>query len=224
MAVISGVAKPDQYGSIWTSVLSNVGKPTWRPDVITPYYGSYVLDAMARIDHRADALAWIREYWGGMIQEGATSFWEAYDPAWPKDNPHLELQADNTAGYYVSLAHGWSSAPAWWLMDQVLGIVPTAPGFTKATIRPDLIDLDWARGAEPTPNGLLKVDLKKEGKGLRATIDIPEGVDATILFPVKPGADHIQVNGTSTSGPPAENGTRLAVRIEKAGHYELRSE
>jgi hypothetical protein len=224
MAVISGVAKPDQYGSIWTSVLSNVGKPTWRPDVITPYYGSYVLDAMARIDHRADALAWIREYWGGMIDEGATSFWEAYDPAWPKDNPHLELQADNTAGYYVSLAHGWSSAPAWWLMDQVLGIVPTAPGFTKATIRPDLIDLDWARGAEPTPNGLLKVDLKKEGKGLRATIDIPEGVDATILFPVKPGADHIQVNGTSTSGPPAENGTRLAVRIEKAGHYELRSE
>jgi alpha-L-rhamnosidase len=224
MAVISGVATPDHYGSIWTDVLSNVGKTTWRPDVITPYYGSYVLDAMARIDHRADALAWIREYWGGMIQEGATSFWEAYDPAWPKDNPHLELQADNTAGYYVSLAHGWSSAPAYWLMDQVLGIVPTAPGFSKATIRPDLLDLDWARGAEPTPNGLLKVDLKKEARGLRATIDIPDGVDATVLFPVKAGADHIQVNGTSTPGTVAENGTRLAVAINKPGHYELRVE
>jgi len=220
MAVISGVATPDQYSTIWQSVLSNVGKPTWRPDVITPYYGSYVLDAMARVDHRTEALAWIREYWGGMINEGATSFWEAYDPAWPKDDPHVDLQADNTAGYRISLAHGWSSAPAYWLMDQVLGIVPTAPGFSKTTIRPDLLDLDWARGAEPTPNGLLKVDLKKEAHALRATIDIPEGVDATVLFPVQPGADHIIVNGSPQTGTPAENGTRLAVHLGKPGHYD----
>jgi alpha-L-rhamnosidase len=224
MAVISGVATPDQYSSIWSGVLSNVGQKTWRPDVVSPYYGSYVLDALARIDHRADALQWIRTYWGGMIDEGATSFWEAYDPAWPKDDPHVDLQADDTAGYRISLAHGWSSGPTWWLMEQVLGIVPTAPGFSQATIRPDLAGLDWARGAEPTPNGLLKVDLKKEGQPLRATLDIPEGVDATILFPVKAGTDHIQVNGTSTPGTVAENGTRLAVHIEKAGHYEMHAE
>jgi hypothetical protein len=224
MAVISGVAKTDQYSSIWQDVLSNVGKPTWRPDVITPYYGSYVLDAMARMDHRAAALAWIREYWGGMINEGATSFWEAYDPAWPKDDPHVDLQADDTAGYRISLAHGWSSAPAYWLMDQVLGIVPTAPGFSKATIRPDLLDLDWVRGAEPTPNGLLKVDLKKEGQGLHATIDVPEGVDATVLFPVAAGKDHLSVNGQSQSGTAEENGTRLAVHLAKAGHYQLHPE
>jgi hypothetical protein len=90
MAVISGVATPDQYASIWQNVLANVGKPTWRPDVVSPYYGSYVLDAIARIDHRDAALAWIREYWGGMIDEGATSFWEAYDPAWPKPRPPAE--------------------------------------------------------------------------------------------------------------------------------------
>jgi hypothetical protein len=104
----------------------------------------------------------------------------------------------------------------------VLGIVPTAPGFSQATIRPDLAGLDWARGAEPTPNGLLKVDLKKEGQTLRATIDIPEGVDATVLFPVASGTDHVSINGTSTPGTPAENGTRLAIHIEKAGHYEIR--
>jgi hypothetical protein len=229
MAIISGVATPDQYGSIWQNVLSNVGKPTWRPDVITPYYGSYVLDAMARTGHRDAALAWIREYWGGMIKEGATSFWEAYDPAWPKDNPHVDLQADDTAGYRISLAHGWSSAPAWWLMEQVLGIYPTAAGFKETTIRPDLADLDWARGAEPTPHGLLKVDLRKEGKGkeshgLRALIDIPEGIEAAVLFPVAPGTTHVRVNGESVEGNPTENGTRLVVHLEKPGHYELRAE
>ncbi len=224
MAIISGTATPDQYASIWQNVLVNVGKPTWRPDVISPYYGSYVLDALARIDHREDALHWIREYWGGMINEGATSFWEAYDPAWPKDDPHVDLQADDTAGYRISLAHGWSSAPAYWLLDQVLGIVPTEAGFSKTTIRPDLLDLAWARGGEPTPNGLLKVDLKKEGSSLHAVIDIPEGVDATVLFPVKPGTDHVSVNGSSQNGNAVENGSRLAVHLAKAGHYELQAE
>ena len=127
MAVISGTAKPDQYSTIWSNVLTTLGKPTYRPDIVSPYYGSYVLDALARMDHRADALKWIRTYWGGMIHEGATSFWEAYDPSWPKDDPHVDLQADDTAGYRISLAHGWSSAPTWWLMEQVLGIVPTGP-------------------------------------------------------------------------------------------------
>jgi hypothetical protein len=220
MAVLSGVADPGQYPSIWSNVLSQVGQPTFRPNIITPYYGAYVLDAMARMHHRADALKWIREYWGGMIAEGATSFWEAYDPSWPKGNPHASLQADNSSGYFVSLAHGWSTAPTYWLMEQVLGIRPTAEGFSKTVIRPDLIDLQWARGQEPTPHGLLKVDLRKD-HGLHAAIDLPEGVRATVLFPVAKGADHVMVNGTARKGTPAENGSRMAIPLDAPGHYEL---
>jgi hypothetical protein len=58
-------------------------------------------------------------------------------------------------------------------------------------------------------------------RALRATIDIPEGVDATVLFPVQPGADHIVVNGSPQTGTPAENGTRLAIHLNQPGHYEL---
>lgn len=223
MAVISGVAQPDQYGSIWQNVLENVGQPTYRPDVITPYYGSYVLDAMAEMNHREAALKWIREYWGGMIAEGATSFWEAYDPAWPKDDPHVDLQADDEAGYRISLAHGWSSAPSFWLMQQVLGIQPTAPGFAKTTIRPDLVDLEWAKGAEPTPHGLLKVDLRKthDEHSLHAVIDLPPGVEATVLYPVTPGTGPVLVNGERRNGTPAENGSRVAIVLNQPGQYEI---
>ncbi len=226
MAVISGVAQPEQYASIWQNVLSQVGQKTFRPNVITPYYGSYVLDAMAEMHHRAQALAWIREYWGGMIAEGATSFWEAYDPAWPKDDPHVDLQADDTAGYRISLAHGWSSGPAFWLMEQVLGIRPTAPGFAETTIRPDLIDLAWARGAEPTPHGLLGVDLSKAGsnQSLQVGIDLPAGVRATVLVPVAAGHDSVLVNGKAERGTSAENGARVAIVLDQAGHYTLRGE
>ena len=225
MAVISGVAQTDQYGSIWQNVLDQVGQPTFRPNVITPYYGSYVLDALAEMNHREAALKWIREYWGGMIAEGATSFWEAYDPAWPKDDPHVDLQADDTAGYRISLAHGWSSAPAFWLMQQVLGIQPTAPGFAKTTIRPDLVDLEWAKGAEPTPQGLLKVDLRKthDEHSLHAVIDLPPGVEATVLYPVTPGTGPVLVNGERRTGTPAENGSRVAIVLSKPGQYEIQA-
>ncbi|MBW4026118.1 MAG: alpha-L-rhamnosidase [Acidobacteria bacterium] len=223
MAVLSGVADPDQYGSIWTNVLSKVGEPTFRPNLITPYYGAYVLDAMAKMDHRDAALKWIREYWGGMIDEGATTFWEAYDPSWPKDNPHLDLQADGRAGYFVSMAHGWSAAPTYWLMEQVLGIQPVAEGFSRVVIRPDLLDLKWARGQEPTPEGPLKVELHAEN-GMKASIDVPAGVNATVLFPVAKGSTTIQVNGKPMDGIPAEGGTRLLLTLKSSGHYEIQAE
>ena len=50
--------------------------------IISPYYNYYVIRAMAEMGHREEALKWIRQYWGGMVDEGATSFWEAYDPSW----------------------------------------------------------------------------------------------------------------------------------------------
>jgi alpha-L-rhamnosidase len=223
LAVLSGIADASQYGSIWKNVLSKVGEPTYRPDLITPYFGAYVLDAMAKMGRRAEALRWMRAYWGGMIDEGATTFWEAYDPSWPKSDPHVDLQADGRAGYFVSLSHGWSAGPTYWLMEQILGIRPVAEGFSQTVIRPDLVDLKWARGQEPTPHGLLKVDLRDEG-GMRAAIDLPEGVRATVLFPIAKGADHVLVNGAARRGTTAEDGARMAIALEGPGHYELREQ
>ncbi len=104
---------------------------------------------MAEMGHRPEALAWIRQYWGGMLEEGATSFWEAYDPSWYHEDFHSSLQSDNRSGYFVSLAHGWSAGPTAWLMEQVLGIQPTGAGFSTVDIRPDLVDLEWAQAPSP---------------------------------------------------------------------------
>jgi len=218
MAIYSGVADPAQTAAIYDRVLS---KPSGF--VITPYYNFYVISAMAQAGHRTEALDWIRKYWGGMIDEGATSFWEAYDLGWPKENFHRSLQADNGEGYYVSLSHGWSSGPTAWLSEQVLGIQPTAAGYKEATIRPDLAGLAWARGAVPTPNGLIKVDYKA-GDSFHATIDLPAGVAAKVSMPVCGAGDSGQsvvLNGAHTSGTPAENGARLLIPLMTAGHYEF---
>lgn len=220
-AVFGGAADPTQYGAIWNHVLSNVGHVKYNALIISPYYNYYVIRAMAQTGHRKDALAWIRQYWGGMLDEGATSFWEGYDPSWYKGDFHASLQADNGSGYFVSLAHGWSSGPTAWLMEEVLGIQPTGAGFGTVNIRPELVDLAWARGAEPTPRGLLKVDARKQNAKTALTIDVPEGVVATVSVPVGSGSAQVFVNGKVQSATAAEDGTRMIVTLEHAGHYSL---
>ena len=173
---------------------------------------------MAKMGHRAEALDWIRQFWGGMIDEGATSFWEAYDTHWPTRNAHVSLQADGTSGYYVSLAHGWSAGPTAWLMEEVLGIHATGPGFRTATLRPDLAGLAWARGAEPTPHGPIAVDLKPG----QTTVTIPDGVELSVLLPMAAGQTSVTVNGSAAKpGAMVEQGTRASIVLNKAGTYTL---
>jgi alpha-L-rhamnosidase len=192
--------------------------------IMSPYYGDYVLRAMAKMNHRADALAWMRQFWGGMLQEGATSFWEAYDVDWYKEDFHSSLQADNRSGYFVSLAHGWSSGPTAWLMEEVLGIQPTGAGFSTVNLRPDLVDLQWAKGGVPTPHGLLKVDARKQGSGIEVMVDLPEGVKAELSMPVAAGAKEVQVNGKAMAVQAVEGGARGIVELGAAGHYVVVSE
>jgi hypothetical protein len=223
-AVISGAAGPERYDAIWRGVLSKVGQMDGtgmgHGPIISPYYGDYVLRAMAEMNHREAALKWMRQFWGGMIGEGATSFWEAYDVDWYKEDFHSSLQADNRSGYFVSLAHGWSSGPTAWLMEEVLGIQPTGAGFATVNLRPDLVDLDWARGTMPTPHGLIKVDARKKGSAMEIAIDLPEGVVARLYVPVS-GASvtEVRVNGKSEPGESGESGTRRVVVLDHAGHY-----
>jgi hypothetical protein len=222
MAVLSGAATPDEQREIWQHVLSRVGAATapngpGEPlkDLVTPYYGFYVLSAIARLNHRPEALTWMRQYWGGMLAEGATSFWEAYDPRWPKQDFHAYLEADGKKGYYVSLAHGWASGPTAWLMQEILGIQPTGPGFSEVTIRPDLAGLAWARGAEPTPRGLVQVEVARNS----VHVSLPRDTVATISLPFPPSQGRIFQNGHPAVATAAEGGMRSIVTLRAAGDY-----
>lgn len=221
MAVLSGLATSQQYPSLWKNILSTVNQDQYTAPIISPYYNYYVVTAMAEMGHRPEALKWIRKYWGGMLEEGATSFWEAYDLRWPKDNPHLNLQADGTTGFFVSLAHGWSSGATAWVMEQVLGIQPTEAGFRKVTIRPDLLDLDWVKGGEPTPQGILSVSMKKGGPIL---LDLPQGIEGKVLVPISSANAKVLVNGVAMPVTIVEDNRRAEIVLNQARHYEIRGE
>ncbi len=223
LAILSGAALPDDDAAIWSRVLSNVKQDTWSDQVISPYFNFFLLQAMAQTGHREAALEWMRQYWGGMLAEGATSFWEAYDLRWPKNHPHLSLQADGTSGYSVSLAHGWSSGPAAWLEEQVLGIQPTAPGFRTVEIRPDLAGLAWARGAMPTPQGEIRVDLKQQNGGMSIALDLPLGETAHVSVPIQAESSIVIVNGRVQSTGRSTERLRRNLVLDHPGHYVIAS-
>lgn len=155
------------------------------------FYGYYMLQAMAKAENHTGALDMIRTYWGGMLDLGATTFWEDFNIDWLKNAGRIdELPVDGkidvhfTYGDYCyvglrhSYCHGWASGPTAWLSENVLGIKILAPGCKKIAIEPNLGDLEWVEGTYPTPNGLIKVRHEKMKNGeIKTDIQVPKGID-----------------------------------------------
>lgn len=157
---------------------------------ISSYYGFFVLEARAQAGDYQGSLDLIRKYWGGMIDLGATTFWEDFDLQWMKNagrideiTPKGKVDVHATYGNYCykglrnSLCHGWASGPTTWLTEHVLGVQVLEPGCTKVKIEPHLGDLLWAEGTFPTPYGVIHIRHEKNADGsIRSTIKAPHGV------------------------------------------------
>ena len=157
----------------------------------------YLLNAAAKCDMAA-ALQGLKEYYGAMLDLGATSFWEDFDLAWAEKGGRIDqmpqaddpdVHGDNGAfcyqGYRHSLCHGWSAAPAAFLLESVAGIQIMAPGCQEMAIEPNLGDLAWVEATYPTPYGVIKVSHTRQEDGKIATT-----VDAPKEITIKRGLDH----------------------------------
>jgi len=159
-------------------------------DRVSTFYGYYMIEAMSAAGEQRRALDTVRDYWGGMLDVGATSFWEDFNLAWTnncfridelpvagKKDIHGDYGDFCYKGFRHSLCHGWSSGPAAWCIHRVLGIQPLEPGCTTVRVKPSLGDLAWAEGAYPTPMGPVRVRAEKKADGtIETTINAPEGV------------------------------------------------
>ncbi len=215
LAVTTGIADGRHFEEIGSMLAS----PPQLP--VTPFQNYFAISAMAELDRRGQALDWIRKYWGGMLAQGATSFWESYDLGWEKDDFHSHLEAVHGPGYYVSLCHGWSGGVSAWLSEEILGVKFTdVPGLV--TIRPDLAGLSWARGRVPVPGGAVEIEYSADPV-FRAKIVVPAGSSARVTLPVAPNQQAVRLNGEAIPSMPAEKGTRRTVSLD-AGTYSYKAE
>ena len=153
------------------------------------FMGYYILAAKAAAGDYAGALNDMKEYWGGMLDMGATTFWEDFDLDWMINAGRIDevvpegmvdIHGDYGNYCYIkfrhSLCHGWASGPCPYLSNYVLGVKSLAPG--KYEVKPDLAWLDWAKGSYPTPKGQIKVWAFKNAAGETiVNVEAPEGIE-----------------------------------------------
>lgn len=76
--------------------------------MVTPYLYHHYVQALLDLGEREKALELLRRYWGGMVEAGADTFWELYNPENPEESPY--------GGTIVnSFCHAWSCGPAYFL-------------------------------------------------------------------------------------------------------------
>ena len=79
----------------------------------TPYATHYLIDAMLLCGMNQEAKDYMLDYWGGMVNKGADTFWEIWNPEDPDASPY--------GGTIVnSYCHAWSCSPSYFLRNNLL--------------------------------------------------------------------------------------------------------
>ncbi|GKX31446.1 hypothetical protein SH1V18_39260 [Vallitalea longa] len=119
----------------------------------------FVLKALAKVGEYEAVYTFIKELWSTMVKEGATTCYEA----WGKN------QKFNT-----SLCHPWASAPIPILVEEVIGLNPEEPGWSKIRFAPHIPEsLETFKLEVKVKCG--RINIKKENGIL--TIEAPHGVE-----------------------------------------------
>ena len=163
--------------------------PEWGGNV-SPFAGGMELNARFTAHDDHGALAQIRRTWGHMLNSDIgtrSTFWEG-------------IRADGGHAYggsFMSLAHGWSTAPTSTLTFDVLG---TAPESASGAYRfvPHTGDLTSAEGRITMPQGAVNASWSRDpGAGTYAAhLTSPAGTTGRIGVPKSGGGNiSVSVNG-----------------------------
>ncbi len=161
---------------------------------LSTFMSYFILKAIALSGDTDSALQILKSYYGGMLERGATTFWEDFNIEWLEGSNHLADMPDPNiksihggfgefcyVGFRHSLCHGWSSGPVAFLTEFVLGINIKEPGCLKIEIKPNLDGLTYAKGTYPTPYGKISVSHRKSKDGRIITkVKAPKEIEITL--------------------------------------------
>ena len=172
MALVSQVAGGRRKRKAWQDILQ---PPEDYIKAGSPFFLFFLLEALMQEKMTLQILQHIRQNWGMMIEQGATTFWEMWSGSGSRPTR--------------SHCHGWSAAPTYFLSTYVLGVQPLLPGFASVRIEPHAGDLAAARGRIPTPNGVIDLEWQQTASGdLVGQVKVPAPIRAEIRPPT-PGSN-----------------------------------
>lgn len=143
----------------------------YRASNIQGYINAQEALGRVRYGDADGALDLIRRWWGHMLGNGPGTGW---------------FLANNDGsvrrGYFANSS--WTTAlPA--LSEGILGVRPTAPGYRRWVVAPQLSGLRWAQGRVPVPGGGISVRWKRTADdGLILTVSPPKPGTGEVAVPL----------------------------------------
>ncbi|MCB0269042.1 MAG: sugar hydrolase [Calditrichaeota bacterium] len=123
---LSGDSRQLSWASqIWMILAEVVDAPTGAkllretiksPDAVkpaTPFIYHYTAEAMFKCGLQTEAISLIQSYWGKMVELGASTFWEIFDPEDHWKSPYGSHHVN-------SYCHSWSCTPAYLIRKYVV--------------------------------------------------------------------------------------------------------
>jgi alpha-L-rhamnosidase len=162
LAVVSGIAGPEKYEAI-KKVFS-------ERYYSTTYMFRYVLEALFIMDEPSLALDRMKKMYPTIMKDDCSTLYE-----------HWNFSGTNN--------HAWTGSGVILLGGKVAGIEPTAPGFRRFRVAPQMGWLKHVSCTVPTNYGSIQVTLDRKGKRINAMITVPEGT--TCEVPVSGGKTKI---------------------------------
>jgi alpha-L-rhamnosidase len=132
----------------------------------SPFVSFFYYQALMNLGKNNMVLDNIRDIYGYMLENGATTCWEGWEL----------IEGD----FSRSHCHAWSAAPTYVFGVLFLGVKPLEPGFTKVAISPDLNGLKWMKGSVPTPQGKIDIYCKDLEEYIDLQINLPEQIEVHI--------------------------------------------
>ncbi|WP_294963775.1 hypothetical protein [uncultured Gilliamella sp.] len=123
---VSGAQRQVSYATQIWMILADVGDLAHQQKLMnnllssppeigmnTPYMRHHFIVALFKIGMKNKAIEEIKAYWGKMIEYGADTFWELFDPQNPSYSPYGNKIIN-------SYCHAWSCTPAWFIRHYAL--------------------------------------------------------------------------------------------------------
>ena len=157
---------------------------------MTCFMSFAIIKAMEKVSDGETILRLIKDYYGAMLDLGATTFWEDFDIEWLKDDPlpidampekgKKNIHADYGKFCYLglrhSLCHGWSCGFIDFFYSHVLGVTPIENGYKTIKIEPCLCGLTYAEGKIPTKYGIIAIKHTVKNGKIETELNLPDGI------------------------------------------------
>ncbi|WP_217592098.1 alpha-L-rhamnosidase N-terminal domain-containing protein [Cohnella sp. GbtcB17] len=152
------------------------------PPIRGSFFYHIVLETLFDNGYATDAIRIIRSYWGAMLDRGATTWWETFDPSLPfstTPSPYMGHTPTYLQDFIpVSLSHGWGASPTYLLSKELLGIDVSHMGANRVVLQPIAAQgIDWAEGVVPTKRGEIRVRWGRQSNGeISYQAELPKGI------------------------------------------------